>query len=78
MEFLKKHHDDPPKWHLATKKIYNTFCQKYFQANIYKQIEEYSTSCLIYPGSRVNWVNQLKKCQLLFIFQKHIIFSLWV
>ncbi len=48
IEILKKHHDDPLAGHLATKKTYNTLPHKYFSPNIYKQVDAYCTSCLIY------------------------------
>ena len=51
MKILKKHHDDPLAGHLATKKTYNTLPHKYFSPNIYKQVDAYCISCLIYQGA---------------------------
>ena len=53
IEILKKHHDDHVAGHLATKKTYSTLCHKYIWPNMYKQVDAYCTSCLIYQGARV-------------------------
>ncbi len=53
MKILKKHHDNPFASHLATKKTYNTLRDRYFWPSIYKQVDVYSTYCLIFQGDRV-------------------------
>ncbi len=70
MEILKKHHDDPLAVHLATKKTYNTLRHKYFWPNIYKQVDAYCTSCLIFQGASVICGKQPGKLQPLSIPMK--------
>ena len=48
-----EHHDDLLKKYLVNKKKYNTLCQKYFRPNIYKQVDKYCTSCLIFQEAKV-------------------------
>ncbi len=48
MEILKKHHDGHLAGHLAIKKTYNTLRHKYFWPNMYKQVDAYCTSCVIF------------------------------
>ena len=63
MEILKKHHDDPLAGHLATKKTYNTLRHKFFWLQMYKQVDEYCTSCFICQGARVICGKQQWKLQ---------------
>ena len=73
MKFLKKHYNDLLAGHLAIKKTYNTFCRKYFWFNMYKQIDKYCTSCLIYQGARVIFEKQLGESQRLTIPTKTLV-----
>lgn len=65
MEILKKHYNDPFAGYLATKKMYNTLCHKYFWLNIYKQLDAYRISYFICQGVRV--IREKQSGELLYI-----------
>ncbi len=65
IEILKKHRYDLIAGHLATKKTYNTLRHKFFWLSMYKQVDAYSTSCLIYQKARVILEKQPGEPQLL-------------
>ncbi len=70
MEILKKHHDDPPAGHFATKETYDTHRHKYFWPNMYKHVDAYCTSFFICQGVRVIRAMQPGEFQPLSILTK--------
>lgn len=70
MKLWKNHHDNSLKVHLATKKTYNIFYQKYFCFYIYKQVDQYFSSWLNCQRARMICEKQPEELQPLFIFTK--------